>query len=297
MEKIKLGVMGLSKGNGHPYSWSAICNGYDKKYMDECPFPVIPQYLYKQNYPDDFIDDAEVAYIWTQDRKISEHVARASKIENVVDDYREMIGKVDGILLARDDAENHLEMSRCFLEAGIMIYIDKPLAFDLETANKIFSLARFDNQIFSCSALCYARELEEALSKIPLLGDINYIEAHTIKLWSTYSAHIIDPVLRIIGDELKIRDVKKIKNAGVQGCLLQMENGLVILLAAHGNAKISTGSIRVFGNKSDMAISFNDTFYAFRAALRQFVKSVRQKKSTISREHMLTLVDWLERGL
>jgi hypothetical protein len=28
-KKIKLGIIGASKGNGHPYSWSAIFNGYD----------------------------------------------------------------------------------------------------------------------------------------------------------------------------------------------------------------------------------------------------------------------------
>ena len=297
MDKIKLGVIGLSAGNGHPYSWSAICNGYDRKYMDECPFPIIPQYLYKQNFPESFISDAKVTHIWTQDRKISEHVARASKIENIVDDYHEMIGRVDGILLARDDAENHLEMSRCFLEAGMMIYIDKPLAFNTETANKIFSLAKFDDQIFSCSALYYARELEEALMEIPMLGDLNYVEAHTIKRWDTYSAHIIDPVLRIVGDKLKIKEVTRIKNYGVQGCLLQMENGFTVLLLAHENATISTGSIRVFGTKHDLAISFCDTFYSFREALKQFIQSVKQRRSTISKEHILTLVDWIERGI
>ena len=27
---IKTGMIGISSGNGHPYSWSAIVNGYDK---------------------------------------------------------------------------------------------------------------------------------------------------------------------------------------------------------------------------------------------------------------------------
>ena len=26
---LKLGIIGISNGNGHPYSWSAIFNGYD----------------------------------------------------------------------------------------------------------------------------------------------------------------------------------------------------------------------------------------------------------------------------
>ena len=30
---IKIGIIGTSEGNGHPYSFSAIINGYDDKNM------------------------------------------------------------------------------------------------------------------------------------------------------------------------------------------------------------------------------------------------------------------------
>ena len=42
MSDLRLGVLGLSEGNGHPYSWSAIFNGYDPQAMASCPFPDIP---------------------------------------------------------------------------------------------------------------------------------------------------------------------------------------------------------------------------------------------------------------
>ena len=70
-----------------------------------------------------------VSHIWTQDIKISRHIAKTTFIPNVVSNYEDMIGHVDGILLARDDAENHLEISKPFLMAGIPIFIDKPLAY------------------------------------------------------------------------------------------------------------------------------------------------------------------------
>ena len=44
-EKLRLGIMGMSEGNGHPYSWSAIFNGYNSLEMEDCGFPVIPEYL------------------------------------------------------------------------------------------------------------------------------------------------------------------------------------------------------------------------------------------------------------
>ena len=46
MKEIKLGVIGLSEGNRHPFSWSAIINGdFNEKAMAECGFPVIGEYL------------------------------------------------------------------------------------------------------------------------------------------------------------------------------------------------------------------------------------------------------------
>ena len=43
--EIRLAMLGMIEGNGHPYSWSAIVNGYNPEEMAKCPFPVIPQYL------------------------------------------------------------------------------------------------------------------------------------------------------------------------------------------------------------------------------------------------------------
>ena len=49
-DAIRLGMLGSSVGNGHPYSWSALFNGYDRELMrKECPFPGIPDYLDKES--------------------------------------------------------------------------------------------------------------------------------------------------------------------------------------------------------------------------------------------------------
>ena len=46
---IRLAMLGCTPGNGHPYSWSAMFNGYDREAMTkECPFAGIPVYLNKQ---------------------------------------------------------------------------------------------------------------------------------------------------------------------------------------------------------------------------------------------------------
>ena len=42
---IKLAMVGMVEGNGHPYSWTAIINGqYNAEVMADCGYPVIPHY-------------------------------------------------------------------------------------------------------------------------------------------------------------------------------------------------------------------------------------------------------------
>ena len=36
-QEIRLAMLGMVDGNGHPYSWSAIFNGYDPEDMASAP--------------------------------------------------------------------------------------------------------------------------------------------------------------------------------------------------------------------------------------------------------------------
>ena len=112
---LKLGIIGLSDGNGHPYSWSAIFNGYNVKAMKKCGFPVIPEYLAEQRWPEAQISNARVTSVWTDEKKQSEHIAKASLIDNVASNLDDLAVHQDAILLARDDAENHFEYAKKYL--------------------------------------------------------------------------------------------------------------------------------------------------------------------------------------
>ena len=45
---IEIGIIGFSKNNGHPYSFSAIINGYNKTYFKKVGYKFILEYLNKQ---------------------------------------------------------------------------------------------------------------------------------------------------------------------------------------------------------------------------------------------------------
>ena len=292
---LKLGVIGLSPGNGHPYSWSAIFNGYDPVAMERCGFPVIPRYLEKQHFPQDTIVEAKVTHVWTQDVNLSTHIAKATHIENVVKNLRDFIGNVDAILLARDDAETHLEMARPFLEAGLPIYVDKPLALSILEAEQLIALQQYPGQLFSCSALRYAPELQLEVGQKEKIGEIRSIQAFVPKDWDKYSVHVIEPLLKLIPSRGKIRRSSSWRTAERTSLLVEFSSGVDAQIHVCGKAGAPLG-FRVIGADDWCDLFFNDTFRAFRNALQDFVHGIVLRDVRTSSEHMLEVVELIELG-
>ena len=273
---IKLGVIGLSEGNGHPYSWSAICNGYSIECMGACEFPVIPQYLAKQSWPDARIPDVAVTHIWTQDDELSARVARASLIPHIVQTPSAMLGQIDALLLARDDAESHLAFAAPFLEAGVPVYIDKPVALTLDGLHELYARQQYEGQIFTCSALRYAKELTLNKADLERIGPIRHIQANTPSSWEKYAVHLIEPALQLMGEPKQIMhaQARSIARTG-RGVTVSFEGGITVDFSALGNNVASPLSIRVHGARGWHDLVFVDSFSAFRAALVEFIEGIR----------------------
>lgn len=295
MKELKFGVIGMSEGNGHPYSWSAIFNGYDPKAMSECPFPVIPEYLSRQRFPEDAIPGAKVTEVWAQDRGQAEHIARASRIEHVADDFRDMVGRVDGVLLARDDAENHFDFAAPILDAGIPIYIDKPFALTLSDAERLFERERYPGQIFTCSALRYAREFQIGAAARDELGDIRFVQGTTGKDWERYAVHVIEPALAILGRQGAIVDSCAWRASGATVVNIRWESGLGATFSTLGSVAAPI-ALRVIGSKGHRDMTFSNSFAAFKAALEVFVRTVRERQPQIPHEFVLDVVALIEAG-
>ncbi len=296
MSKLKLGVIGMSEGNGHPYSWSAIFNGYNPVYMKDCSFPAIPAYLAKQKFPADGLGHlGEVTHVWCQERSIAEHIAAASNIANVVINMEDMVGNIDALLLARDDAENHYEMAFPFLKAGIPIFIDKPLAVKTSEAEKIWTAQKKSNQVFSCSSLRYAKELILTEEEKEQIGEIKIVEGSVMKKWETYGIHVLEPLVAQLPNRGGLKGVKNISTGTHSQVLVQWEN-VTGYFKTTGNTP-SPLEIKFFGDKGNITRTFSDSFNAFKNSLAEFINVIHHPEKNIAQAETLELVTILEKGL
>jgi len=292
---LRLGMLGISPGNGHPYSWAAICNGYNPEEMESCGFPVIPRYLEKHVFPDDQIADAHVTHIWAQDRAIAEHVSRASLIDNVVDRFDAMVGEVDAVLLARDDAERHVEFALPFLEAGLPVYIDKPLALSEREAQVMLDAQTYPGQLFSCSALRYAAEFQLSDEDRAVLGRIRQIFAMTPKDWDKYAVHIIEPALLQVVDRGSVATSSAHRNGASRSLAVTFESGLELTATTLGDTSGPLG-MRLIGENGWKDMFFQDAFSAFKSAIEEFLAGIRRRENRIAPEFMLEVVSLIEAG-
>ncbi|UJR80417.1 Gfo/Idh/MocA family oxidoreductase [Sandaracinus amylolyticus] len=291
---LRLGILGLSEGNGHPYSWSAIFNGYDAKHMASCPFPAIPAYLRLRRFPEESLGAlARVTHVWAQERAIAEDVARASRIARVVDRPELMVGEVDAVLLARDDAAQHASLARPFLEAGLPVYVDKPIALTERDLDALLAMQRYDGQIYSCSALRYASELRWDPAKV---GEPRLVHAIIPKYWDTYAVHGIETVVAQLsaaswGDARTTRH----QRGPLDHLDVTLPDGLDVRFTTTSSLP-SAIRIHVLGNAGDASLVFSDSFTAFREALRVFVTSITERTIPIARDETRTIVRLIEAG-
>ncbi len=276
---LKLGIIGMSEGNGHPYSWSAIINGdYDKKEMEHCGFAGIPLYL-EANRDTLGIDGARVTHIWTQERQISEHIAKASMIENVADRKEEMIGRVDAVILARDDPENHVTMAAPFLDADVPVFIDKPLAINMEDLGYFHRQHDAGKFIMSCSSMRYAHECRTAKTGMVSLGKIELVTVVGTKDWVKYGVHMLEALFALLNDPAAI-SVQHLSKSGKDIVLIRFENGLLATVHLFKNIK-ATFQLSLFGRDNWQLVEISNSYAMFKENLAEFTKSVREGRSRL----------------
>jgi len=270
---IKLGLLGLSDGNGHPYSWGAIVNGFNENAFNNSNWDVIYKYLKVRDISEFGFDNTKITHVWTQEKLLSHNLAESINAEIVVDKYTDMIGEVDAVIIARDDYENHLEMAQPFLEAGIKVLIDKPLTLDLDELD-FFKKYLLSGQLMSVAGLRFAKELDEIRGNLHEFGKLKMIQSSVIMDWEKYGIHIIDGVLGTINEIPK--SIEYIAT-NIDLYVITFESGLVWTINTLGNTS-KTFSIEIWGEKKRTCVEISDNFSMFRRMLHRFVKLVKTDK-------------------
>ena len=279
---MKIGIIGMSPGNAHPYSWSAIINGrFDAGEITKVGYPAVAAYL-EANKQTLGIYGAKVTCVWTQSEEISQSIAKTTGIEQCADSLEEMAGQVDAVILARDDAENHVAMAKPFIDAGIPIFIDKPLTLSLSELDYFSNEVAKGKIIMSCSSMRYANECMVARQEIASLGKLELATAVGKKDWNKYGVHLLEALFSVL-DDLRPVSVRHIGQTGKDTVQLTFENGFQAVIHLFMDIT-STFQLSVFGQTGWKLIDIRNSYSMFRDNIIEFIRSVQEGKARLSFE-------------
>ncbi|MEO6245037.1 MAG: Gfo/Idh/MocA family oxidoreductase [Opitutaceae bacterium] len=270
---IRLAMLGMIDGNGHPWSWSAIINGYDREKLGPCPYPVIPQYLNARPAGSVCIPGARVTHLWTDRAEDAPPVAAAARIPHIVARPQDVIGQVDAVLISTDDGFDHVERARPFVEAGLPVFIDKPLSLTISDLRIFADWQRAGARLLSSSGLRFAPELDALLPLAPKLGELRWLSAVTCKTWERYGIHLLEPVFRILGRGFI--SIRLESSPGFEIAHLVHVSGAEITLPVIKDGGATFGTMHLCGTTGQTTIKFADTYTGFRRQLVSFIDYVR----------------------
>ena len=117
--------------------------------------------------PDPDFKEVRVTAVWDKEPGVAEKLAADYGIERVAASPEQLADFVDAVLVLDDGTKAHQRQAKLFLERGLPTFVDKPLSPDPKEAAEIVAFAEQHRAPFmSCSALRFARELEQARPKL-----------------------------------------------------------------------------------------------------------------------------------
>lgn len=268
-------MLGMVEGNGHPYSWSAIINGeYDPVLLAASAYPMISRYLDTQ--PSDALGilGARVTHIWCDRRQDAEHVARCTRIDNVVDRAEDVIGHVDAVFVATDIGAEHLERARPFVDAGLPAFIDKPLTERVDHLQQFVRWHAEGRPLVSTSAMRYANEFKALRNRLHEVGEPRLITVTMMKSWERYGIHALEAVYGLLAPG-GWRSVTNTGNTAHNVVHATHASGVEVIVCVVDDMAGAFGHVCVYGTAGRIDARFSDTFSAFKSQLVAFIDYLR----------------------
>jgi predicted dehydrogenase len=270
---LKLGIIGAE--NSHSYAIGKTCN-IDKAVAMRVPV------------------------ICGETMKYAKLAAEKGGIPNIVKDYRDMLGQVDGVMIDHRHPGPHYEVAKFFVENKVPTFVDKPFTWKLSEAKRLLDLAKKKRTpVTTFSAIPIQTAFQQYKKELAKAGRVTAINSSgAVDLKSKYGGvffygiHQVDAIIELMG-----HDVKRVE------LLRSGADGIATILFGDGRfATINciAGAAHHFHWRACTEklgpLSYADTRDAnpYLTSAKLIVKLLKKGEVTFSRERMLAPIAVLE---
>ncbi|HVL23134.1 MAG TPA: Gfo/Idh/MocA family oxidoreductase [Thermomicrobiales bacterium] len=242
------------------------------------------------------IDNARISHIWGGDQERVDALAAKHDIATKVADPREMIGGIDAALIVDDTGlgAKHAELARPFVDAGLPVYVDKPMTTVYADAVALFDLAEQRGApVMSCSALRFPVELAANRAAFDDLGKISSVVSVGPGEWFNYGVHAVELLGAITAD--RPAWVQRFAMDEKDVAVIGYESGQVAVVETLRDAAYAF-HITAYGEKGLTAMEVVDMPGFYANTMREVVRMVETKRSPLTREQTLDVMAILHAG-
>lgn len=178
----------------------------------------------------------ELKYVWGETDEFAKAAMEKGNIPNQVKDPKEMLGKIDALIVDHRHPKFHLEPAIQFIKEGIPTFIDKPFCYRASEGKEFLQLAKkHGTPVSSYSSIAQSAATFDIKEQVESLGKISQvIRTGTADFDSQYGGiffygiHIVEPLMFMFGDD--VQEVKVSRNGKYGNAGLKFSSGLFATL-------------------------------------------------------------------
>lgn len=180
--------------------------------------------------------DVQLTHVWGETEDLARKASTGGMIPNIVKDPKEMMGKIDALIVDHRHAKFHLAAATPFMQAGIPTFIDKPFCYRVEEGKAFLNLAKEKGTaVTSFSSVAHTKASYDIKQQLESLGEFKHVVRYgPLDIDSEYGGvffygvHLIQPLMFIFGEDIQR---VKITRQGKQGSAsLVFKSGLYTTL-------------------------------------------------------------------
>ena len=242
---------------------------------------------------------ARVVAIWGEKPSFAKAAAEAAQVPEIVKDWRQMLGKVDGIMIDHRHPKYHAEVATFFIQNGVPCFVDKPFTHTLAAGRRLCDLARKKKApLTTFSSLPLHKSFQDFKRAASKLGKIcNLTTMGPVELNSKYGGvffygiHQVDAIIELLGTKV---DKVSLQRNGKNGiAVITYKDGPIV--AMHCISEGPSGwHWSATGERETLDWPHQGDPNAHLTGLKRFCRMFRTREEPATRERMLAPIAVLE---
>ena len=243
-----------------------------------------------------------VTAIWGSDTPRTAELARNYDVDQMMAVPEKLLGQVDAVIVGDRHGDDHLPHALPFLQAGLPVFVDKPLSRTVADAEATLAAAEKSGALLtSASALRWQQTTDELVAGVRRLGMPDRIVA-TGSFYPDseyggvifYGIHAAEIALQLSGANINDVTVEKADAYEMRLAMWAKSTEVVIRLLQPLPGESTSFSAEVFKGDHSIArrIVLPDNYMA--PVLDRFVRMIETGKPPLSRQELLAPVQLME---